>query len=78
VTNDVFISLVAGAWVGTTVPQSTVLERVIREVIEEGKTVMFAVKRSPPPPTKSDMAAFVESPFIESEEDQLPPIEIEG
>jgi hypothetical protein len=47
-TNSEFVSLVASAWVGTTVPQSVVLERVIENVIQSGKTVTFAVKSLPP------------------------------
>lgn len=48
--NSEFVTLIAGGWVGTTVPQSSVLERVIRLVLETGKTVTFAIKRGPPPP----------------------------
>jgi hypothetical protein len=47
--NSQFISLVAEAWVGTTVPQSKVLERVIEAVIATGKTVTLAVKVAIPP-----------------------------
>jgi hypothetical protein len=43
-TNTEFIALVANAWVGTTVPQSSLLEMVIREVVGTGKTVTFAIK----------------------------------
>lgn len=48
-TNSEFVMLVGNSWVGTTIPQSSVLEEVIRSVLESGKTVTFAVKRSPPP-----------------------------
>jgi hypothetical protein len=43
-TNTDFVTLVANAWVGTTVPQSELLARVIEAVIESGKTVTLAVK----------------------------------
>jgi hypothetical protein len=43
-TNAEFVMLVANAWIGTTVPQSVILEAVIRSVIETGKTVTLAVK----------------------------------
>ncbi len=33
------------SWVGTTIPQSAELEKVIRSVLETGRTVIFAVKR---------------------------------
>jgi hypothetical protein len=42
--NTAFIGLVADAWVGTTMSQSSVLETVIREVIASGRTVAIAVK----------------------------------
>lgn len=44
-----FTTLVAGSWVGTTITQSASLEAMIRSVLESGRTVTFAVKRSPPP-----------------------------
>jgi len=43
-TNTEFITLVANAWVGTTGPQSSLLEKVIRDVVGTGKTVTFAIK----------------------------------
>jgi hypothetical protein len=46
--NADFVMLVRGAWVGTTVPQSRVLERVIEAVIETGKTVTLAVQVAMP------------------------------
>jgi hypothetical protein len=55
-TNSEFVTLVANAWVGTTVPQSSLLERVIRDVIETGKTVTFAIKHHVQPPTEVDIA----------------------
>jgi hypothetical protein len=42
--NSDFVKLVANAWIGTTAAQSAVLEKVIREVIESGRTVAIAVK----------------------------------
>jgi hypothetical protein len=44
-----FSTLVAGSWVGTTITQSASLEAMIRSVLESGRTVTFAVKRSPRP-----------------------------
>lgn len=43
-TNSHFITLVANAWVGTTVPQSALLEKVVRSVLGTGKTITIAVK----------------------------------
>jgi hypothetical protein len=48
-TNSQFVALVASAWVGTTVPQSILLERVVESVIQTGKTVTLAVKSEVPP-----------------------------
>jgi hypothetical protein len=44
-----FTNLVRGSWVGTTVTQSASLEEMIRSVLETGRTVTFAVKRSRTP-----------------------------
>lgn len=46
--NNQFVALVAQAWVGTTVPQSKLLERVIESVIQSGKTLTLAVKAEIP------------------------------
>jgi hypothetical protein len=46
--NSEFAALVANSWVGTSIEQSAILERVIREVLATGKTVTFAVKRDIP------------------------------
>jgi hypothetical protein len=51
--NTQFAGLVANSWVGTTIGQSTVLERVIREVLATGKTVTFAVNQHVPSPEVS-------------------------
>lgn len=39
----------ANSWVGTTIPQSAELAKVIRAVLESGRTVTFAVKHVPSP-----------------------------
>jgi hypothetical protein len=46
--NSEFVPLVAGAWVGTTVPQSAALAPLIRRVLSENRTVTFAVQGSRP------------------------------
>jgi hypothetical protein len=40
-----FVTLVAGSWVGSTITQSASLEKLIRTVLETGRTVTFAIKR---------------------------------
>jgi hypothetical protein len=45
-TNTEFVALVGNAWVGTTIPQSQLLEEVIRDVVAIGKTATFAIKHS--------------------------------
>jgi len=47
--NTEFVGLVANSWVGTTMPQSVELEKVIRAVLETGRTVTFAVKHTSAP-----------------------------
>ena len=42
--NTEFVALVGNAWVGTTIPQSQLLEKVIRDVIATGKTATLAIK----------------------------------
>ena len=64
-----FTTLVAGSWVGTTIGQSASLERLIRSVIESGRTVTFAVKRRPPP---DPVAAAETTPQLEEGEAVTP------
>lgn len=40
-----FLSIVSNAWVGTTIMQSRVLELAIRQTIESGKAITFAIKK---------------------------------
>ncbi len=47
--NSEFITLAAHAWIGTSTSQSALLERVIRTVLETGKTMTFAVEHLQPP-----------------------------
>lgn len=47
--NREFISLVANSWIGTTIPQSKSIERMIKEVLSGGRAVTYAVKRGDPP-----------------------------
>ena len=43
--NTAFAHLVASGWIGTTTPQTAVLDEVIREILKTGRTVTIAVKR---------------------------------
>jgi hypothetical protein len=54
--NTEFVSLVAKAWVGTTVGQSNALSRVIRSTVETGKAVAIGIKTDliPSVPQPSD------------------------
>jgi hypothetical protein len=49
--NTTFAELVAKGWVGTTGPQSDVLDALIREIVESGRAVTIAVKRVDTRPT---------------------------
>jgi len=42
--NSAFVSVVKGAWVGTCVDQSAVIEQWMRAIIETGRSITFAVK----------------------------------
>lgn len=53
-TNSEFIPMVSKAWIGTTVSQSEVLVKLIREVLSENRTVTFAYERKGPPRPPSD------------------------
>ncbi|RUM02044.1 hypothetical protein [Rhizobium anhuiense] len=44
-----FVSLVANSWIGTTVPQSQSVEKLIKQVLSSGRAVTYAVKRDDPP-----------------------------
>jgi hypothetical protein len=48
--NQQFISLAAHAWIGTPTSQSALLEELIRNVLETGRTVTLAIERLQPPP----------------------------
>ncbi|MBN9585744.1 MAG: hypothetical protein J0G34_10145 [Afipia sp.] len=61
VSNSEFVTFVGGAWVGTTIGQSAHLDKLIRSVLESGRTVAFAVKRLPPP---EPMGETVEEPLL--------------
>ena len=43
--NSSFANIVSQAWVGTTIPQSDILEDYIKQVTATGRSVTFAVKR---------------------------------
>lgn len=45
--NSEFTYLVAGAWVGTTVPQSAFLAPLVREILQSGRTATVAIKQDP-------------------------------
>lgn len=64
-TNSEFVTLVANAWVGTTVPQSSLLEKVIRSVLETGKTVTIAVKTETRQEVKETSATMTAEEFLD-------------
>jgi hypothetical protein len=61
--NSEFITLAARAWIGTPTSQSALLERVIRTVLETGKTVTFAIKQFRPPPETHVGTVSMENPL---------------
>ena len=51
--NTTFAHLVAGGWIGTTGAQTTILDGVIREILETGRTTTIANKRDLNPKQQS-------------------------
>ena len=48
--NTSFTTMVKGAWVGTTIPQSELLEDWMKDVVASGRSITFAVKADKPDP----------------------------
>lgn len=55
--------MVKGAWVGTSIPQSELLERWMRDVVASGRSITFAVKPDDPDPDGEDV--FVVDPNVD-------------
>jgi hypothetical protein len=67
--NSDFVELVANSWVGTTISQSVELAKVIRAVLETGRTVTFAVKHvRAPEADDADMMGPLDHPSLRFEE----------
>lgn len=49
-TNTSFAAMVKGAWVGTTIPQSELLEGWMKDIVTSGRSITFAVKADTPDP----------------------------
>ena len=62
--NTSFSELVASGWIGTTVPQTAILDSVIRDIVATGRTVTIAVKRNLSP---EEQAARLDAKLIESD-----------
>jgi hypothetical protein len=69
INNTEFATLVANAWIGTTIGQSHLLEKVIRAVLTTGKTVTFAIKRKPKDPSVRQVTDY--NPFIGSHAEDI-------
>jgi hypothetical protein len=46
INNSEFVNLISGSWVGTSIEQSAILGKLIRDVLSTGKTVTFAIKHA--------------------------------
>ncbi|MBD9389667.1 hypothetical protein IB237_20945 [Agrobacterium sp. AGB01] len=62
--NSSFASMVKGAWIGTVVSQSSVIERWMKEVIETGRAIAFAVKTDDKP--DDDNASITVRPDLDT------------
>lgn len=49
ISNAEFVTLVSGAWVGTSIEQSAELSTLVRQVLKSGKTVTIAIRHSSSP-----------------------------
>ncbi len=58
--NTSFATMIKGAWVGTTIPQSKLLEDWMRDVISSGRSVTFAVKIDKPDPDDGTSVTHVQ------------------
>ena len=58
--NTSFATMIKGAWVGTTIPQSELLENWMRAVISSGRSLTFAVKTKKPDPDDEIMETHVQ------------------
>lgn len=47
ISDDGFVTLIAGGWVGTSPSQSAVLEKLVRAILVSGKAVVFAIEQKP-------------------------------
>ncbi len=76
--NTEFIALVAGAWIGATIPQGTVLQELIRRILATQKTVTFAIERKAPPPGhffgQTSQADPLEGMDVGEEDEEEPPL----
>ena len=45
ITNTDFVALIKNSWIGTTPVQSAILEKLISEILESGKSLVYAIKR---------------------------------
>jgi hypothetical protein len=61
--NTSFADLVAGGWIGTTVPQTVILDPIIRDILEMGRTVTIVVKR--------DLTLQEQSERVEAEDEDF-------
>lgn len=58
--NTSFATMIKGAWIGTTITQSVLLENWMKDVIALGRSITFAVKTSKPDPGDTMRATIVQ------------------
>ena len=74
--NTSFAMMVKGAWVGTTIPQSNLLEMWMREIIASGGSITFAVKPDNPDPDGDGVSLLnpnldLDGTALEKDEDRV-------
>ncbi len=72
--NSDFVTLVANAWVGTTVEQSAALVDLVREVLISGRTLTFAIRSDKRPPEDAEGSVATED--WSRQDDEEPPLTV--
>ena len=68
--NTEFVYLTSQAWVGTTINESSVLKKVIRQTLEAGKAAAIAIKSDKPEPDDLETNQMNLDKFWQEEKEQ--------
>ena len=81
-TNDSFVSMVAGGWIGTSITQSSVMRPAIFETLKSGKALTIAIERDDRDPPDDDgipiMNPLDDGIALDIEKDIEPPLTVKA